>query len=255
MNRPYKRVKYKNNPIVEVACQINFPDILRISKEEPVEFQEKIREKFPKYNNTKFPLLPEVFPGFTSPVKNTHIFSTNDNESSIKLSSDFIAYSVTTYNSWEDFYRPFEEILNYFYEIYRPADYTRTGIRYIDVFCRSELVSSGINENTAWCELIEPFFLGIMAEQDSNFSVVGFSSNTNIKFADETKANLVTALGKTNKTNEDVFVLNGDYYVDSPVRHSDLKSRLDSLHVHSGEILQKGIKETLHKAMGPVDYD
>ena len=44
-----ERVIFSNNQLVEVICQLRFPTILAISAREPVDFQEAIRDVFPRY--------------------------------------------------------------------------------------------------------------------------------------------------------------------------------------------------------------
>lgn len=41
-------VRLANSPLVEVVCQVRFPPILRINKEEPSDFQEAVRQRFPE---------------------------------------------------------------------------------------------------------------------------------------------------------------------------------------------------------------
>lgn len=41
-------IPLKKAPLMEVVCQVRFPPILRINTEEPSEFQEEIRDRFPK---------------------------------------------------------------------------------------------------------------------------------------------------------------------------------------------------------------
>ena len=45
----YKRVRYQKSPLVEVIFQLRFPTILSINAKQPMEFQDKIREKYPFY--------------------------------------------------------------------------------------------------------------------------------------------------------------------------------------------------------------
>jgi uncharacterized protein (TIGR04255 family) len=43
-------VRLARAPLKEVICQVRFPVILRIGTEQPVEFQERIRERFPDFS-------------------------------------------------------------------------------------------------------------------------------------------------------------------------------------------------------------
>ncbi len=46
------RVIFKRNPLKEVICQLRFPPILKIDSEIPANFQDLIRNEFPKYKET-----------------------------------------------------------------------------------------------------------------------------------------------------------------------------------------------------------
>lgn len=43
----FKRVRYQKSPLVEVVFQLRFPTILIINSNQPVDFQERIRERYP----------------------------------------------------------------------------------------------------------------------------------------------------------------------------------------------------------------
>ena len=45
-----ERVNYAKAQLAEVICQLRFPTILRIGASEPAEFQERIREDYPRYS-------------------------------------------------------------------------------------------------------------------------------------------------------------------------------------------------------------
>ena len=44
-----ERCIYGRNQIMEVICQLRFPDILRIEAQEPFEFQDAVRGAYPQY--------------------------------------------------------------------------------------------------------------------------------------------------------------------------------------------------------------
>ena len=45
----HPRTLYGNAPVHEVICQLRFPTILSINNTEPADFQEAIRDAFPRY--------------------------------------------------------------------------------------------------------------------------------------------------------------------------------------------------------------
>lgn len=44
-----ERVIYAKRQLVEVICQLRFPEILKIDVSEPADFQERIRRDYPQY--------------------------------------------------------------------------------------------------------------------------------------------------------------------------------------------------------------
>lgn len=56
----FDRVIYEYNPLFEVVCQLTFPPILKISHQEPVEFQDEIRFQYPLVERTQPQIPPEI---------------------------------------------------------------------------------------------------------------------------------------------------------------------------------------------------
>ena len=133
-----KRVQYKNSPLLEVIFQLQFPTILSINSNEPAEFQEAIRERYPFYEeNIEQQNEVTVVPGGNSAqVKQTqtknHTFISVDKTYKVNLTSSFIAISTVRYTRWEDFVEHINYVIPKFERKYSPAFYTRVGLRYID---------------------------------------------------------------------------------------------------------------------------
>ncbi len=129
-----------NAPLREVICQVRFPTILRIAKEEPAEFQERIRERFPLLETKRSVLIEtEGFkPGgraqFPPPVFRFH---SSDKARTVSLASDFYALSVKDYKHWDDFANYLALVAESAQEIYAIPYATRIGLRYINVLDRA----------------------------------------------------------------------------------------------------------------------
>ncbi|MGD1007689.1 MAG: TIGR04255 family protein, partial [Ignavibacteriaceae bacterium] len=159
---------YKINPLMTVVCQFRFPPILTIDTEVPSKFQEKIRTKFPQYSEVPGfaqQLVPMSFPNINNPplfgqpsIKN-HQFLSSDNDLVVNLTRTFITLQTSKYKSWEPFIENFKFILSSLVETYRPAYFTRIGLRYINLLNRSKLGLA----NTRWKELIQPAYLGLLS--------------------------------------------------------------------------------------------
>ena len=105
------RCVYRNHQVAEVICQLRFPTILAIGRE-PVDFQETVRQVFPRYQLRQDQLPPKItnVPGQPpkvepqKPVPN-HQFMTADSKYRINLSPGFISLTCTDYSCWEEFAR------------------------------------------------------------------------------------------------------------------------------------------------------
>ena len=54
------RYQYRKNQLLEVICQLRFPTILSISAREPADFQDAIRDEFPKYQRLEERPAPKI---------------------------------------------------------------------------------------------------------------------------------------------------------------------------------------------------
>ena len=56
------RCIYEKNQLIEVICQLRFPDILKIEAQEPYAFQDAIRGEYPQYAKKVEQLPPQQGP-------------------------------------------------------------------------------------------------------------------------------------------------------------------------------------------------
>ena len=256
-----KRVVYENNPLDKVICQLRFPQILRIENELPANFQERIISRFPVYQEkTEFfqqivqPVEGQGFPDVLQQmVKNTttknHEFLNDDESLTVNLTRTFIALTSTKYVNWEDFLETFNYILKVLTDIYKPAFYTRVGLRYIDVIIRSNLKLA----EKSWEELLEPHILGLLSSPVKN-SVLSNQSITEINLADEiSKVKITTSLVTKPDNNEKCFMIDSDFFTQKRTKITDLESKLDFLHYRATRLIQWLIKDELHRAMNPKE--
>ncbi len=131
-----KDIHLANAPLREVICQVRFPTILRIAHEEPAEFQEHIRARFPVLEVERGVVVemegvkPGGRVGFPPPV---YRFHSQDRTRTVSLGPDFYALSTTAYRHWADF----ADYLAYAAEatqaVYTVPYATRIGLRYINM--------------------------------------------------------------------------------------------------------------------------
>lgn len=248
-----QRVKYEKSPLVEVIFQLRFPTILSINSKQPVDFQEKIRKRFPYFEEgieqqNEFLITPNTGETKvrTSQNKN-YSFVTEDNLYKVNLTSTFIAVSTLQYTQWEDFIEVIKFVVAQFESVYEPPFYTRTGLRYIDVIQRSVY---GL-EQKKWSDLVKPHVLGIVAEEESKINsylaeaelqdpVDGICTKEHFEFV------------HVNGNAEISLLIDCDYFKSEAIKSNDLFGVATSLHTHSSNFLRTAIKNDLHVAMKPV---
>ncbi len=255
------RVIFKKNPLEKVICQLRFPPILKIDKEIPSEFQEKIREKFPKYElleEPNIPLPPElkssdpsniVNMAFSSLGNKNHKFSTEDDSWDINLKRTFLALTARNYESWEDFWEKLQDPLNALLNIYKPSYYSRIGLRYIDVINREAL---GLKE-TSWNDLLIPQVLGLLSSPVGE-KIQSSESTYFVQLGNgDSIARIRTVFEKTTEENDHMFKIDTDFFLSQKTEVDNAKEILERFALLGGRLIRWIIKKKLHTAMKPQE--
>ena len=240
------RCIYDANPLAEVICQLRFPEILSIQANIPAVFQEAIRQVFPKYSVRKEPL-----PNQPSPTNN-YQFVTADGMWRINLTSNFISLACSSYTCWEDFAGMLDKPLAAFIQIYKPAYFERVGLRYINFISRQKLNL----ENVPFKDLMEPCYLGILAEDDVAESAASRCSvDVETALRGGCRVKIHAGPGKVNRNGkvdpEIKFVFDQDLFLSGNIPVNTSAGALQTLHAQSYGIFRGAITDMLHNAMGP----
>jgi uncharacterized protein (TIGR04255 family) len=257
-----ERVIYKKNPLVNVICQLRFPPILRIDTEVPSGFQDAIRQEYPIYNEQvtyQQQLTMNLAPTFPQNIMNqitetnvnkNHVFSSEDNTWSINLTRTFISITSSRYQRWEEFEEKFRKPFDALIKEYTPPFFSRTGLRYVDVFCRSKYDLA----NTSWKELIEDSVLGLLATDFLNEKINNLNNICEIALDDsESIVKIATSLVKNinNKEGENCLMVDSDFYTSKRLKKEEVFQKLDFLNSESTNLISWVVQEKLHNAMGP----
>lgn len=252
---------YEKSQLVEVICQLRFPAILSIEANEPAQFQDMIRENFPKYNLQIENLPPQN--GSVQQVKN-HSFISRDGQYKLSLTKNFIALSTVKYSCWDDFAAWLDEPLGQFINVYEPAYFERIGLRYVNAFSREKLSLEGAR----WSELIDARYLGVLSDDGvDEQGVTKCSVDIERSLDHHCKLKLHSGPGyikrnvRTGDTvssiqeKESRFILDEDLYIAGNI---DLRAAIESLgtlHGYADDIFCDAISDKLHNAMEPkVSY-
>ena len=254
------RCHYRRNPLGEVICQLRFPEILAISANPPVDFQEGIRDAYPQFLRKEENPAPKITgsPGHltleNAPATVNYQFASRDGVWRVNLTSRFISLSCSRYNSWEDFAQKLDKPLAAFIRIYKPAYFERIGLRYLNFFSRSALEL----EDVPFSQLFSPCYLGPLGEEDvlpSTVTRCGVDTELAIRGGCRAKIHAGPGLIRqgANADKEVKFIFDQDLFMAGQINPSLTTGALNTLHVQADIIFRGAITARLHEAMEPVE--
>jgi uncharacterized protein (TIGR04255 family) len=244
----------------EVICQLRFPEILAIEANLPVDFQEAIRDTFPRYTSVKENSAPKLvgIPGKLTlenrPGTTNHQFLSEDGVWRVNLTSKFISLACSRYRSWEEFAGMLDKPLAAFIQIHKPAYFERVGLRYLNFISRKALQL----EDTPYRELFAPHYLGILAyetvsETATNRSCV--DAETSLRGGCRVKIHagpgIVRQQGKPD--GELRFIFDQDLFMPGNIPVNLSAGTLETLHSHAYALFRGAITDALHEAMEPEE--
>lgn len=245
------RVKYNKAPLVETIFQIQFPEILKISAEQPAAFQEKIRDKYPLFNQKIIngTITPLGLPVESLPSIKNYEFLNSAGNTKVVLTNTFVAVSTLAYTQWEDFKKNCIEIVNITNDVYKLNVIQRIGLRYKDLIVRSKWAL----KERPWKELIKAEYLGALSEEDENL-ISHYVLDYEIKNpADDVYAHNHRELVQERQTLEKSLLIDNDYYRLGIFKAEDVDSISDKLHENASLFIQNVFTNQLEQAMEPLE--
>ena len=255
-----ERVQYRKPQLLEVICQLRFPLILSISAREPAEFQDLIRGSYPQYTRNVEKLPPKVLgqPGNMKLEEQPYVinyqFLSADGRWKVNMTNGFIALATPAYTVWEEFARRLDEVQAHFIKVYKPAYFESIGLRYINAFSRKAL---GL-EDTPFAELIEPSYLGVMADEDVNeraFARITQEAELSLPGGCKLKLHCGPGMIKRNNVEDKEvrFILDNDIFMTGKIEMKHSAGALNTVHTHADRAFRGAITDTLHRAMEPQE--
>lgn len=250
------RVIYEKNTLATVICQLRFPPVLRVDSDAPADFQDRIRDAYPLFNEKRSPELPAELPPEIArllaselPISGSahYEFASADENWTVTLTKEFLALTAKRYERWEDFKEHLcapRESLN---EIYRPAFCSRIGLRYRNVIRRSALDLGDID----WSLLLEKPILGELSVPEFAPRIKNSQRELVVELEDEGQVRIKHGLKKNPETDETFYVIDADYFTEKRTEVNDAIDTLDRFNRESGRLFRWCITERLHDAMGP----
>lgn len=251
------RIEFRNNTLFEVIFQARFPTIIKISNEDPANFQDVIRKRgFPE-TKVKTSDLPTGFPdqilkAFSD--DKSYMFLSEDGYWKITLTNNFIALTCFSYTNYGEFERHLKTSLEVFCKEYEPTYFNRIGLRY-----RNMANKKILGEYKDIKEFI-PVHIAPELKDDISDEVVGFEKSIQFKDAN-CVANVRHAMGKISGTfgqynlnDEESYLIDIDCFTTEKKREVNdvinTSKRFNSDYVRN--IFHWSITNELRNAMEPI---
>lgn len=258
----YKRVVYERNPLNEVLCQLRFPSILKVTSQQPVEFQEMIRTDYPILSinrpvelpaHNQAPELSTILESLEQMLASDtlYTFTSEDSQWQVSLSKDFIGLSTKSYKKYEDFREKFQHILEIFEELYKPSSYIRIGLKYQDLVLPSRL---GVQAD--WKLLIKRHLIPELYSEELASSVKGIQKVIMLEFEDG-NANLRHGIVEVNDPdreiiNEQAYLIDTDLFTEQRVVGiENVFNYLANFNQLAGKLFRWSITDELHQLLKP----
>jgi uncharacterized protein (TIGR04255 family) len=252
------RVIYKQNSLIEVVGQLRFAPILRIDTEPPADFQERVRLNFPvltERTSDVFQVPPGLPPQFANLVRSSfgkqalpssYDFVTADGLWTIQLTRDSLALTTTAYKRWEDFKARFEGGLKALVDVYKPAFFTRVGLRYQNLIQRSRLHL----DSQPWSALLKPRIAGLVGSEGLDVSESLSIVSIRLPQADG-HVRIRHGLAQAAGASEECYLIDSDFFTEERISTNDAFGTLDYFNSQSGHLFRWCIEDRLHDAMEP----
>jgi uncharacterized protein (TIGR04255 family) len=263
------RVIYEHNPLADVICQLRFPAVLRVDAEIPAPFQERVRDTFPVFTETAPPDPINLPPNIPRPVAEqlaqqvaavraatmppkAYNFATEDGQWTLSLSRESMSLTCKRYRRWEEFRELLTPAVTALQEEYRPAYFSRVGLRYQDVICRTDL---DLTVATPWSDLIRPAIAGELGAPEISGEVTLAARQLLVRLpVVNGKVLLQHGLGRkdlSTEVGEECFVIDADYFTDDRTEVLDALTTLNALNGQAGRLFRWCITDRLHDALLP----
>jgi uncharacterized protein (TIGR04255 family) len=253
----YERVIYEHNPLIEVVAQIRFPTILKITSQEPVDFQDSVRFEYPIFEASRNLQIPVEFSNiltqFNSNIASdlTYEFKSEDLSWQISLDKNSITLVTNKYERYEKFIERFKHAVESFEKIYNPSFYSRIGLRYRDLIIRSKL---NINSKT-WIELIPKHIASELHTPELEESIINFVKNLQLRTEfGQVNFNhgLVQVRDIERNIDETAYLLDADFFTEEKIeRGENVWNKFYNANRTARNLFRWSITEELHSSMRP----
>ena len=248
------RIIFANNPLQQVICQLQFPEILKIASELPSNFQDRIRAQYPYYEEENLPggisKIVEQLSNIGSlkiPEGPNHKFTSEDKKKHVNLTQSFIALTDNDYESWENFSQEMNLVAKALDKEYKPNFYTRIGLRYIDIIEREKIGLGGI----AWSKLLNSALIGLLGDTTLQTALTRINSEAEFDIDTEVISKVRLRHGLIYRNNQALYLIDTDCYTEERSAFNAIPSILNSFNRTAGNLFRWTLSAKLRDALGP----
>lgn len=252
-----QRVVFGRNPLKEVVCQLSFPTILRIGSESPGDFQEAIRDRYPRYDRQSSAMPAEIsralerFGLANGGQGLIHRFLAADSSSGVALRPESIAVWTHRYSRWESFRDDVSRAQQALENVYRPSPYDRIRLRYVDLINRRDLELADV----PWNDLVKTSLVGIMGERQlaSNVRNCHGQLVLSLDEPDGSLVRIVHGLHDDTDMAQHEYVIDADFHTTTVMESNHVVDTLNQFNPLARNFFRWAITERLHVALVPKE--
>lgn len=221
-------IRLQRAPLAEVICQVRFPPILRIASEQPVAFQERIRERFPQLTVEQGMIVRaaplEEEPPLAKSEPRIFRFKSPDGHTVVSLALNFYALSTTLYTHWAGFLELLQLVNQAACAIYNLPYAARVGLRYINHLTLHNTGTGSVSE--LW-EVLRPEITALLRSACWDEPVEMLNQ---LLLAGEGENEQLTLRSGFRGGKELIFLLDFDYYSEGNIPLEDLSALCQRYH-------------------------
>ncbi|HMS83315.1 MAG TPA: TIGR04255 family protein [Nitrospira sp.] len=227
-----------HSPLLSVTCQVQFPTILKISRELPTFFQEQIRKDYPLFQPTQ--------------DRRGYRLGSQDSDHEILLLPDSLAVRTSRYTGWPPFQTQISEVVHALQVCYEPAFCARTSLRFQSLLRPTLYGFTKIQ----WAALINAKILGPFGLpghkgqlQGSRHDVVVALPKSSDRFRFIHGFVQYREAKQAHQPGVPAYLLDQDYFTTQQLAWSDLFSTLDRFEQEARQFFRLCVTDQFHQAM------
>ncbi|CCD96503.1 hypothetical protein BRAO375_600076 [Bradyrhizobium sp. ORS 375] len=246
------RVLYEENPLTDVICHFDFPRVLAIDNELPVDFQKLLVSRYPLLKTRSVRQRPtaETSDEITG-RRLIYEFSSANEQNMILLGSDFLGVRTFKYERWESFREGIETALRTLLATYTLSVFTGISLNYVNVVNKEAL---GLKD-VPWGELIRSSLIGPLSETEVvDDSLEEMHSSFAVPIGVGHLRILSALVEPDDEKTTTCFSIDNEFTFDESVDADESKALaiLRQFNLESGRVFRWCITERLHQALRPT---